>query len=208
MQVLINKRSLGVTKFASTDQTRPTLCGVHISEKGIEATDSYRMARVTHTKFSPEAYPVENSGKLAELDKVGVVVPAKDLADAGKRIPKSRMLPVLNHLALTEADREDRVGLTTTDLDTTNTSVARIVHGAYPDFDQLLPKDEPVFEIGLNAAFLKEVAELAEKFASPAAHPLVCKFYGPRKPAIFEIEDDDQTLTMLLMPVLIEKKGA
>lgn len=198
--VLLNKRCAVVTKFASKDKTQPKLTMVHVTPTQAMATDSYRAARVTLPEMNAESFPT-NGAELYDVPDKGINIPATSIDAAIKNLPKTYSLPILGTVALTDVD-PDRVGLMTNDLTAANTIETRLVDQEYPDLDHIWPKDdaEPVIRIAFNPSFLKSVAEAAEKFQQYDA-PIVCSFYSPIKPAMFEITSDEQTLEMILMPV-------
>jgi DNA polymerase-3 subunit beta len=115
---------------ASSDATRPNLSGVFIQggEKQITfvATDGHRLARATR------------KGAFGGLGKDGVIVPTRALA-AVSRAAEEATSPVSIEIA---AGR-NQAGFTTQVGEFKVQILARLLQGPYPNYEQVIPKNNP-----------------------------------------------------------------
>lgn len=115
---------------ASTDATRPNLSGVFVQggEKQITfvATDGHRLARATR------------KGAYGGLGKDGVIVPSRALA-AVSRTAEEATSPV----AIEIAAGRNQAGFTTQVGEFRVQIIARLLQGPYPNYEQVIPKNNP-----------------------------------------------------------------
>jgi DNA polymerase-3 subunit beta len=115
---------------ASTDATRPMLSGVlvHGGEKKIVlvSTDGHRLARATR------------EGSFAGLGKDGVIVPSRAL-EVVKRTAEEATSPVEIDIAASrsQASFAAQVGKFRVQV------LARLLQGPYPNYEQVIPKNNP-----------------------------------------------------------------
>lgn len=202
--MLLNPRHIkAVLPFTSKDETRAILTGVRITSERIEATDSYRLARITpKNSITADDFPRFPDGSVATgtISEHGITVDAKALKRSLGNVPRSRRsLPVLNRIAVKPSG--NHVLLTTTDLSLTSSETSRLIDGSFPDIDKLLPSEQPVSTITFNAEFLKQVAKAFQDFGGRHAIVTVDVF-SELKPARFSATDEDGTeMVAILMPV-------
>jgi DNA polymerase-3 subunit beta len=115
---------------ASTDATRPNLSGVFVQagDKQIVfvATDGHRLARASR------------KGTYGGLGKDGVIIPSRALA-AVSRVAEEATGPVSIEIA---AGR-NQAGFTTTVGEFKVQILARLLQGPYPNYEQVIPKNNP-----------------------------------------------------------------
>jgi DNA polymerase-3 subunit beta len=115
---------------ASTDATRPNLSGVfiHGGEKQVlfVATDGHRLARASR------------KGAYGGLGKDGVIVPSRALA-AVSRTAEEATGPV----AIEIAAGRNQAGFTTQVGEFRVQILARLLQGPYPNYEQVIPKNNP-----------------------------------------------------------------
>jgi DNA polymerase-3 subunit beta len=115
---------------ASNDASRPQLSGVlvHGSDKHLilVATDGHRLARASR------------KGGFAGLSKDGVIVPSRALA-AVSRIAEEATSPVEVELSASR----NQAGFTTQVGDYRVEVIVRLLQGPYPNYEQVIPKNNP-----------------------------------------------------------------
>ena len=115
---------------ASTDATRPNLSGVfiHGGDKQVlfVATDGHRLARASR------------KGAYAGLGKEGVIVPSRALA-AVSRTAEEATSPV----AIEIAAGRNQAGFTAQVGEFRVQILARLLQGPYPNYEQVIPKNNP-----------------------------------------------------------------
>jgi len=207
-RVTLVKAHKAVLAFASKDETRPTLGAVHITPDYIEATDSYRLVRITHPAdvIDPLDFPKGPDGDelVDEIPAEGVLVDAKALRKAFQGMPNRSTLPILNRVAIKPGDHY--VALATTDLEQTTVSSSRKVEGSFPNIAELIKRyseKEPIAEITLNPVMLKEIMAAFGHFGcGNAHHPVTFTITSELEPCVMTAENSDgMTMTAVLMPV-------
>ncbi|TMQ67681.1 MAG: DNA polymerase III subunit beta [Candidatus Eisenbacteria bacterium] len=135
----------------SSDATRPMLSGVlvHGSEKKVVlvSTDGHRLARATRT------------GSFGGLGKDGVIVPSKAL-EAVSRTAEEATAPVEVELApsRSQASFAAQVGAYRVQV------IARLLQGPYPNYEQVIPKNNPK-EITVTRDDLLEAVDIVASHA-------------------------------------------
>ncbi|WP_419934084.1 DNA polymerase III subunit beta [Candidatus Palauibacter sp.] len=142
LQTLIEKTSFAV----STEDSRPILNGIlwqlRAGETVMVATNGHRLAKITQ-KLNGGGVPTE----------VDLIIPPKALNQVQKLYPSDAVLQVTrsdNHLAFRSAGREVFTSL---------------IEGPYPNFDQVIPKDNDKVATVNRAALetaVRRVAVMAE----------------------------------------------
>jgi hypothetical protein len=200
-RLLLSPNQAAALAFVSKDESRPLLCGVHITPEHVEATDSYRAVRITHAPGTTvNDYPVL-SGNQRALGDVDATIDARSFGDALKALSKRTTLPILQRVVVVE-DAERYLTLGSTDLDRTNRTEARKIEGRFPPLGDLFNDSEPVLSIKFNAGFLADIANAAKKFSDSPTPVVELRAWGPLKPAEFSARTPDgQTFRAILMPV-------
>ena len=136
---------------ASSEETRPQLNGVLLQggdkQLALVATDGHRLSRATR------------KGGFGALGKDGVIVPSRAL-QAVSRTAEEATSPVdveiagaRNQAAFTTRVGEHRVQILT-----------RLLEGPYPNYEQVIPRDNPR-ELKLNRADLIEAVDIVASHA-------------------------------------------
>ncbi|MBI3540427.1 MAG: DNA polymerase III subunit beta [Candidatus Eisenbacteria bacterium] len=136
---------------ASTDATRPNLGGVFVQggDKQITfvATDGHRLARTGR------------KGGFAGLGKDGVIVPSRALA-AVSRTAEEATSPV----AIEIAAGRNQAGFTTQVGEYRVQILARLLQGPYPNYEQVIPKNNPR-DLQVNRKDLLEAVDIVASHA-------------------------------------------
>jgi DNA polymerase-3 subunit beta len=124
-------RMIERSAYATSDEpARPQLNGVlvHGSEKHIAfvATDGHRLARTSR------------KGAFGDLSRDGVIVPGRVLASVAK-VAAEATSPV----ELRVADGKNHIGFATQVGEYHVQVFARLIEGPYPNYEQVIPKDNP-----------------------------------------------------------------
>lgn len=153
-----------VTIAASTDETRPVLSGVlwKVVDKNVQlvATDGYRLSLVSLE--APEEGKEEKWRKTVEeiLEK-GLIVPARALKDAQRLIEELGVDKLEVNVAKDKNLLIFKIG--------EGEITTRLIDGAFPNFEQVIPKEEKnVIEIEVEP--LIEAVKTAAIFARDSAN--------------------------------------
>lgn len=147
-----------VATFASLDQARPVLCGVLFSGDRVAATDSFRLG-------------VARLGDDVDLDEA--IIPARAITAALRDAKGPVTLEVGEHRASIRRDG------------TTWSTV--LVEGDYPNYQQLVPKDQP-HALTFNTQRLADALVRVTLIDQPDAKTLL--------PVVIERDGDTATLTI------------
>jgi DNA polymerase-3 subunit beta len=135
----------------SEEPARPQLNGVLVqgSEKQVAfvATDGHRLARATR------------KGAFGELTKEGVIVPGRVLSSVG-RVATEATSPVEVRIA----DGRNHIGFATQVGEYRVQVLARLIEGPYPNYEQVVPKDNPR-EVQVSRTELVEAVDLVASHA-------------------------------------------
>lgn len=166
--MLLSKRNL-TAHVASSDPTRVHLNVLHVTPRGVISTDGHRMlctplpADVAADDF-PGATVGETFDAAAGLEPgESVDIPTSALKRVIGTIPTRPKYPALGAVALDTAQTRanGHVYLGTSDLETGTLHRVKRTDGTFPDYERVTPRPERmVLEIGLNAAYLAELAKL------------------------------------------------
>lgn len=191
-QPLFPKFLKAIAPFVSKDDTRPILGSVHVHTDHIVATDSYRLARIWFEGMGANDFPKIGDMSPMEGTLDGVNLDGKTFLKALGSIPAKKkrgfrgsVLPILNNVAAIESGPHNVV-LGVTNLDESTMFVARRIEGAFPNYEDLFPKDKPQAVVALNASFLGDMAKAVKEFG--ADHVLI-ETRTPLKPVIFRAKN-------------------
>lgn len=208
--MLIHKAALKAHAFASKDVSRPGLQGVRVFPDGrAVASDGHTLIEI-HARTMPEVdFPAIEGLHGMTVPPEGVTIPASDCRAALKALPKRHdALPFLTEtVMLGQNGNPDVVTLASTDLDRTTRTDARLIHGAFPDYEQVIPKNNAGgFVVAVNPAlaarFFKTLADLigASEGYCPRGVALTFQPGKSLAPIMAECRSDDATVRALLMP--------
>lgn len=141
------KKALSQVVFAaSSDEARPVLTGVFVHSDGkqlyVAATDSYRLAEKSASKFSEE---------------VSLLIPASAMHDLLRVLTDD-----IEKIEVTNDSQQVLFRLGNIEL------VARLIEGKYPDYQKLIPKDFAV-SAEVSRDELINIAKVSSLFAREAA---------------------------------------
>ena len=203
---LAHREHLNAVKFASTDETRYILNGVLMTETetGLRAvaTDGKRLAVVESTGgMVAEDFPNVPGMDTAPNTAKSAIVPSECIDKVRRSLPKKNKLPVLG-TALVKLG-ESQSTLCTTDLSNASVVPTRNIEGTFPNWEQVLPKEEPKFRIGVNPALLRELLEVAESNSRKGV--AVCMEFWSENEPMRVCTDNGHGIktTLILMPMKI-----
>jgi hypothetical protein len=216
--MLINKSSLEfASKFVGKDDTRHALRGVRIERDRLVATDGHMLAIVNHgAEHKPSDYPAVPGYSYPDaVDYYAngpeplnpTLVHADSIKVACKAIPamKGRIkhFPVLDNL-LIDTERTNLNGTVhayATDLENPQALTLKKMDEQFPQYEQVLLKDEPCYSVAVNPAYLKQIGEAYDKLG---ARSVTMEFWPNRlQPIRFTGTADYNRYkaTVLLMPI-------
>lgn len=199
---LITQQHLAVLSAVSTDVTGYVLNGVLFEEtkKGLRAvaTDGRIMAVVEKESDESKDFPTIPALQSATNTAKGGIVPTEALKKAKKGLSKKNRVPVLNTIALKLNKNEST--LATTNLTDSSIVPTRMIEGQYPRWEQVIPKEKPVFEISVSSGYLRELADIVDQFTETKNSSVHLQFTSPLKPIKVEAFKDDAHLTVVVMP--------
>ncbi len=190
--MIYNKHNLDIAKIAHKD--RDPISGVMFSPDKTVATDGFRLIEVSTPNIDPSDFPVID-GAVAVKECDSFIVNAKTLKEI--KITKVKNVGIVNNVAIKEI-ADDRVDFMTTDLETNKVTTARKIKGDFPDYEQIVPKEDPIAEITLNGEYLAEMLSIMAKLGGNE-NAVKIKFYGEGRPLLLE-SGDLQKARGLIMP--------
>lgn len=157
--MLVSKSLLSTIASASKDDTRPLLTCIRVYKEGENivsvATDGYILSEVIESTPAGDDYPELPSGPVVD-DSTDVLIPAATAKKMIAAIKKNDMLPILNYAALSKE------AITTTDLEQTTVLHFRSPEGNYPEYRELIEREEKKEYVTskVNPKYLKQVLAL------------------------------------------------
>jgi hypothetical protein len=158
---LIPESLKGLSKLASTDQTRYMLNGVSVvpvtdKRASFTVTDGHQLLSITQTRDAPtEDFPSVPGFTNGEPDKA-VIIPDDAWPGMFAGMPKrSRTLPILQNVAMVAA--ENGVTVATTDLQAGAVTTIKTIDGTFPNFEQVLSRESGKVTVFFNVHLLKRV---------------------------------------------------
>ena len=174
-----------VAAFASTDQNRPILTGIHFAHEDgklvIVATDSYKLIMCDTGTIVEEFEPF--------------TLPAKALV--GMKPKKSSIFGGDAGYVI-RFDGDGNTASVTTDFEQFTT--IRVLEGKYPNYRQLLPIGGEQFTVEptiVNAAFM---ADACKAFTTIDKVAQLCVATRTHKPNVLECKGEGWTATAIVMP--------
>lgn len=155
--MLVSKSLLSTIASASKDDTRPLLTCIRVYKEGDTivsvATDGYILSEVIETTLPDTDYPELPHKAHIGSETEAVLVPATTAKKMIALMKNSDVLPVLN-FALLGNDT-----ITTTDLEQTSVLHFRSPEGNYPEYRELIEREEKKEYVTskVNPKYLKQV---------------------------------------------------
>jgi DNA polymerase III sliding clamp (beta) subunit (PCNA family) len=190
-----------VTKCCT--DTRYVMAAVRVAatEDGyrVEATDGRRLARVDGTNAGdPSKFPEIPALTTAPNEASEALIPAKIFAKACKDV-NTRLSGPEERRALAVRLGKDVSTLAAIDEDGGSlVRQPRNVEGRFPDTDRVMPTDEPLASIMVDAAMLAELLQVAAQFADQGYVTIDLFTKGPAR---ITGKNASQKFTGLIMPV-------
>ena len=156
--MLIDKRSLAVTKMVSTDETRQVLQTVHVlPDGGLEATNGHILGRISRPLTPTDEAPEEWKGASDDLkDKL---LNASDLVDVIKKLPKRQYIPILACASISST------GAVSFDMgqDQRHATVRLLEDQSFPDTDAIFnDKPKEFVQVRVAAKYLRVLADMVD----------------------------------------------
>jgi len=164
-----NKKQLEAVKFASKDETRQAIAGLYFEENRVVATDGHRLMVVNSTPSNDTRESFPPSDDFAE-PKTGedfepFTVPRKTVEKITKNIPsKMGENDCLEVIKIAPSKNPKKIACQTFDFEETTTVETKPVEGRFPDYRQVLPDYSGYQKIGINGAYLAEMAKELSKY--------------------------------------------
>lgn len=194
--LLLNKANFAVLNFVSKEESRY----MQVTPEYTCATNGHILGRVT----TPNQKVADNFPSIPGFTPNGHTpfLMSKTTAErVAKAIPKDRVIPVLNHAAVSVDSESGEVTAAVTDLSTPQVFSQPKLSGQFPNSEQLWPKTDPITEVTLNPDYMIALAKAAKQLG---ANRVTLKLYGPDKALYFEAKGDEgQKLDGLLMPMTL-----
>ena len=164
-----NKKQLEAVKFASKDETRPAIAGLRFEENRVIATDGHRLMIVTNTPSNDtkESFPpsADFAEPLTGEDFVPFTVARKTVEKVAKNIPaKMGANDCLEVIKISPSKNTNKIACQTFDFEETTTVETKPVDGKFPNYRQVLPDYSGYQKIGINGAYLAEMAKELSKY--------------------------------------------
>ena len=201
---MINKHNLSIARFAG-ENGRYDIDAVHITPKETISTDGSLMVRVTVPKVKgtlPEIPGIKPSMKFEPFS-----IPSRAALAIEKAIPKSKSLPVLNHVVIDgkRTDGGKQAVLAVTDMERTQifqpTKMRKFV-----DYETVIPKKgKEVFSVDLSPSYLSALADSAARFTAGGLGEegtVTLRFYSDGTAIRLDAHNEEtgQDWTAVLMP--------
>ena len=207
--MLISKRTLdSVIPFAGKDDVRDILNGIRLESSGkLIATDGHMLGIFTPGAPLPDTdFP--NVGQL-EGDQPPLepcTLAIDGIQTLAKAIPKKNKMPIVKHALLDHAasNANGKAVFHVTDLDNPQRVNVAKLDGNFPQYDQVLPKDEPVYRMALDAALLSRLIKAADAVRSDNDMTLIeFEFFASHSSPLRATvtNKDGDTLTAVVMPL-------
>lgn len=204
--VLLGREHLLAAEFTG-EEGRYQISGLNIKADGTaEATNGNYAIRVPPCPMPAEDFP-EVAGRGGAVNGAGVLIPAAVCKETIKALPKSSTIPILGCAHIGAGATEGTATITTTDLETSNPRTVKVQGGKFPDLDVVIPTDDADrLVIGLNARYLKQIADYAIKVAGKS-EPIVSLSIGkPESVMRWDVTiADGRKAVIALMPCRITR---
>lgn len=168
MAILINKHNLAVGQFAAKNESRYSMHAIQVSEQGTCATDGACLVKVSAPNQKASEFPLIDGVERQE-NITPFLLPLDAAQKIAKAMPQNERIPVLNTALVAASpvhgENPKPATIAVTDLDTPQVFKPRCLNGQFPNVDDVIPKDEPAFEIVLPAHYLAKLAKAAGDFS-------------------------------------------
>ena len=165
--MLFNKKSLDcIAVFASTDDARYMLHGIHVEASGnLVATDGHMLGILTQgDSFEESDFPSVGQTEGAQPPFAPCTLDMAGMKALTKALPKKSRLPILDYALLdhTASNENGKAVFHVTDCDNPQRINVAKMDGNFPNYHAVMPKDEPVYRIVFDAELLERLAKAAK----------------------------------------------
>jgi len=208
---MLNKHNLAVAALCPTDnpESRYAIHSVNVTPEYTEATDGYRLLRVTRPQgFKPEDFPQVEGVTAAKTHKP-FLLPARQAAEIRKvlavKLPaRSPKIPVLDNAVIgAETDKNGHAVIATMRDFTPHVFKPKKSEGQFPKLENALPTEKPKFSICVNAADFAALLKLTASMIDSYNTPVEISFYGDDQPIKIEGQNFEtgQQITAVIQPM-------
>lgn len=195
--MLVSKSLLSTIATASKDDTRPLLTCIRVYKEGdyivSVATDGYVLSEVIEKTPPIEEFPELPNILTSDNSPGSVLIPAETAKKMIGAIKKSDILPVLNYAQLLQDT------IVTTDLRQTTALHFRSPEGNYPEYRELIEREEKKTYTAakVNPKYLKQVLAMFKDDTDVDISVSADKF----APVFIRSEHDGIKKTAVIMPL-------
>lgn len=132
------------------------------ADNSLTATNGHILARTTKPSVEDDIPEIE--GFQPEKDPHDLFIPLSLARRVMRDIPASRTLPVLNQAVMGRVCDTERPALAVTDLDDSVVWPLKTTARNFPDWNVVLPKDEPESSCCLSIAVLEVLVKTLKQF--------------------------------------------
>jgi DNA polymerase III sliding clamp (beta) subunit (PCNA family) len=199
----LDKAALSLRHVASDEPGRFNLSGIYLTSSNAVATDGHILATVANV--DPE--PGMNEGERL----ISCIIGRDDAAALEKALPKpSRFDPHASPCAELDVAAANVNGHIPVTVGTTAFKIEK-VDAQFPDYQQVMPKGEPVFRVSFDLELLERLAKVikASSDSPKKTQSVVLEFYGDEetgKPTMVKPEND--SLACYDMPIRVSATHA
>lgn len=197
---MLNSKNFLPLVIAANAVDRDSLYGLHVTPEYTEATDSYRLIRVSRKEFKTSELP----SALNPVRYPNYTLPYATAKKVSGAIPKKASEDIYLNAIEVAPPSLGKVSLTVVDKETSETYTADIAKEKFPEIDKVIPQDSEIkAEFRINVEYLAEILEQCKKFGSE--HADVKVFNGSRQAIKIDAANkvDGQTFMALIMPVVV-----
>jgi DNA polymerase III sliding clamp (beta) subunit (PCNA family) len=176
---LYQRKQLEIVKLSSNDTKREGINGLFFEGNSTVATDGHKLIKVTSLNQEEKTDWPANSIQWGAEEKP-FTIRREVVEQAIKSLPKkSKVMPILNKVAIGQVLENGKASIQTTDLDNTSNLETKLPENNFPDYQKVIPDYKDFPRVGISAKYLKEICGVLEKYHS---HNLVTIYFNPEKP--------------------------
>jgi len=197
---LTNKKSLQALQlFAAKSDVRYYLNGVLATPDKLTATDGHKLIQIPYLELSPDAYPGLDDRE--ESDSPESIISNDTIAGAVKNA-KKHTLPVLDETVAIR-DFGDKIELSSTDTDNTQSVQGRKIDGRYPELKNMYATDDKK-AVTVRMGYPQLIAlGNAIRILGAQGAALTVNGNGGMVTFKIEVKDQGEPVTGILMPMQV-----
>lgn len=202
---MLNRNNLKVAEFAGGKEFRYAQDAMLVTDKATIATNGHYLVWVSvPAQHKAQDFPVIDHAPEVTDEHPPFLLGREDAGKIIKALPRKHRIPILTCAGVVVKGTQPIVEVT--DLDCPQVFRPRPPEGKFPEWEKVMPKEEPVAQFAVNAAHLAKLAKFAAEVDNADKPVVVISFYGPDKAIRLECADKDgeQGMTALLMPIRLE----